>query len=151
MARDLARELHLVGDQDHGAPLARQVGDHLQHLADQLGIERRGRLVEQHDARLDGERPRNRAALLLAARQEGRIDVALLGKADAGEQLLGRRDRLVALDAQHMHRHLDDVLDQRHVAPQVEALEHHAELGADALDLAAVGRHACGRGCRPSA
>ena len=30
---------------------------------------------------------------------------------------------------------------ERHVAPQVEALEHHAELGADALDLAAVGRH----------
>ena len=45
------------------------------------------------------------------------------------------------LTPEHMDRNLDDVLDQRHVAPQVEALEHHAELRADALDLAAVGRH----------
>ena len=40
-----------------------------------------------------------------------------------------------------MHRNLDDVLDQRHVAPKVEALEHHAEPRADALDLAPVGRN----------
>ena len=111
VARDLARELHLVGDEDHGAAFARQVGDHLQHLADQLRIERRGRLVEQHDPRLDGERAGDGAALLLAAGQEGRIDVALVGKPDAGEQLLGSGDRLVALDAEHMHRNLDDVLD----------------------------------------
>ena len=53
-----------------------EVADDLQHLADKLGIERRGRLVEQHDTRLDGERPCNRAALLLAAGQIGGIDVA---------------------------------------------------------------------------
>ena len=67
-------------------PSLRQVADHLQHLADQFRIERRGRLVEQHDARLDGERTGDRAALLLAAGQEGRIDVALFGQPDARQQ-----------------------------------------------------------------
>ena len=38
-----------------------------------------------------------------------------------------------------MDRNLDDVLDQRHVLPEIEILEDHAELGADALDLLAVG------------
>ena len=141
VARDLAGELHLVGDQDHGAAFARQVADHLQHLADQFGVERRGRFVEQHDTRLDRQRPGDRAALLLAARQEGRIDVALFGEPDAGKQPLGLDDRLASPPSEHMDRHLDDVLDQRHVAPKVEALEHHAEPRADPFDLAAVGRH----------
>ena len=41
---------------------------------------------------------------------------------------------------QHMDRRLDDVLQHGHVRPQVEALEHHAELGADAVDLLVVFR-----------
>jgi len=131
-----------MGHEDHGAPLARQIADHPQHFADQFGVERRGRLVEKHDAGLDCQRPRDRAALLLAAREEGRIDIALVGEPHARQQLLGGDDRVLAPDAQHMHRNLDDVLQQRHVAPQVEALEHHAEPRADALDLAAVGGRA---------
>ena len=40
-----------------------------------------------------------------------------------------------------MHRHLDDILDERHVLPEIEVLEHHAEPAANALDLAAIGWH----------
>ena len=142
VARHLAGELHLMRDQDHRAALARQVADHPQHLAHQFRVERRGRLVEQHDTRLDGERAGDGGALLLAARQERRIDVALFGQARRAPAA-ARPSSIAsfALDAQHMHRHLDDVLDERHVAPQIEALEHHAEPRADALDLAPVGRH----------
>ena len=39
----------------------------------------------------------------------------------------------------HVDRRLDEVLEDRHVRPQIEALEHHAEFGADAVDLPAVG------------
>src|SRR3954465_11185849 len=39
-----------------------------------------------------------------------------------------------------VHRRLDDVLQHRHVGPEIEALEHHRDLHADAVDLAAVGR-----------
>ena len=47
-ARDLARETHLVRDHQHRAAFLGEAAHHAQHLAHQFGIERRGRLVEQH-------------------------------------------------------------------------------------------------------
>jgi hypothetical protein len=52
------------------------------------GIEVPRRLVGEQDRRLGDQRPRDRHALLLAARQLGRLVVAPLGKADAVEQNL---------------------------------------------------------------
>ena len=49
--------------------MRREIGMVFQHFADQLGIERRRRLVEQHEPRLHRQRPRNSDALLLAARE----------------------------------------------------------------------------------
>ena len=63
------------GEPDHG----------VEHLLDHLRIERRGRLVEQHDLRLHAERARDRDALLLAAGKLRRIFVGLLGNAHARE------------------------------------------------------------------
>jgi hypothetical protein len=45
-ARHFARERHFVGDQDHGAAFFGQFQHDVQDLADELGIERRGDLVE---------------------------------------------------------------------------------------------------------
>ena len=56
---------HLVGDDDHGGVLVRQRADNAQHLAGQLGVERRGRLIEAQDIRLERERTRNGDTLLL--------------------------------------------------------------------------------------
>jgi hypothetical protein len=39
---------------------------------------------------------------------------------------------------QHVHRRLDHVLEHGHVRPQIEALEHHAEPGADPVHLLVV-------------
>ena len=69
----LAREAHLVRDAQHRDALLGEVDHHLEHLVDHLGVERRGRLVEQHDLRRQAQRARDRHALLLAARQLQRI------------------------------------------------------------------------------
>src|SRR5437899_2826656 len=45
---DLAGEAHLVGDHDHGHALAGEVEHDVEHLVDDLGIERAGGLVEEH-------------------------------------------------------------------------------------------------------
>ena len=66
---DLAGEPHLVGDHDHRHPVSRERAHHVEHVADELGVERRGRLVEQHQLRLHRQRPRDRDPLLLPARQ----------------------------------------------------------------------------------
>ncbi len=50
-----------------------------QHLADQLGVERGGRLVEEHQLGVHGERARDGDALLLAAGEARGIGVGFLG------------------------------------------------------------------------
>ena len=63
----LAREAHLVRDHQQRHAVVGQRLDDAQHLADQLGVERRGDLVAQQHGRLHRQRARDRHALLLAA------------------------------------------------------------------------------------
>ena len=83
--RDLAGEAHLVRDHHHGHALLGQVAHDRQDVADQLGVERRGGLVEEHHRGIHREGPGDRGALLLAARQLGRVGVGLVGEAHALE------------------------------------------------------------------
>ena len=53
-------------------PRLGEVAHHREHLADEFGIERRRRLVEQHQPRRDRERAGDGDALLLAAGQSMR-------------------------------------------------------------------------------
>ena len=84
-AADIAREQHLVRDQQQRHAVARQILDHLQHLADELGVERRGDLVAQPHFVPHGERAGDGDTLLPAARELARIAVDLVGKADLGQ------------------------------------------------------------------
>ena len=80
---DLAGELHLVRDDEHRHPLAREVAHDDEHLADELRVERRRDLVEEHHVRLHHQRARDRDPLLLAARELVRVLVGLLLEPDA--------------------------------------------------------------------
>src|SRR3954451_22015061 len=63
--RDLAGEPDLVGDDDHRHAVLREPAHHIEHLSDQLGVERAGRLVEEHELGLHRQCPRDRHPLLL--------------------------------------------------------------------------------------
>ncbi len=65
---DLAREAHLVAHHQHGHAVLGERDHGVEHLFHHFRIERRGRLVEQHELRIHAERARDRDALLLAAR-----------------------------------------------------------------------------------
>src|SRR5437867_7777191 len=73
LVRRLAGEAHLMSDHHHGAALMREVPHDREDLTDQFRIERARRLVEEHQLRTRGQRPCDRHALLLAARQAHRI------------------------------------------------------------------------------
>ena len=64
---DVARERHLVGGDHHRHAARGELADHLEHLRDELGVERARHLVEEHQLRLHRERPHDRDALLLPA------------------------------------------------------------------------------------
>ena len=64
---DVAGELHLVRDHDHGQTFLSQLAHHAQHFFAQFGVERAGRLVEEHHLRFHGQGAGDGDALLLAA------------------------------------------------------------------------------------
>ena len=66
---DLAREVELVRDDDHRHPRLGELAHDAEHLADELRVERRGRLVEEHHLGVEAERARDRDPLLLPARE----------------------------------------------------------------------------------
>ena len=132
---DLTGEPDLVRDDDERRAVAGEPADDVEHLADELGVERRRRLVEEQHLRRERERPGDRDALLLAARELPRVVVGLVGEPDAGEQPLGQRARVLLREPLVRDRRLDDVLDRREVREQVEVLEDEPDLGAPAQDL----------------
>ena len=71
-------------------PSCGQPAHDVEHLADQLGVERRGRLVEEHQLRVHRQRPGDRHALLLAAGELVRVVVHPVAEADPIEQLACR-------------------------------------------------------------
>ena len=60
-------EGHLVGDDDHGGLLLRQLPDDLQHLPGELRVQGGGGLVEAENVRFQGQGPGDGHPLLLAA------------------------------------------------------------------------------------
>ena len=82
------READLVGDHHHGPALDRQILHDGQHLPHQFRVESRGRLVEEHQLRLERQRAGDADALLLSARELVRVLVGLAGETDLVQQLL---------------------------------------------------------------
>ena len=133
----LPREADLVGHHDGRRAVACQAADDVEHLADELGVERARRLVEEQDLRRARVHGRWRRAAAGRPRL-ARVLVGLVGEADPAEQGLGQLALLPGLPLQR-HRRLDDVLDRGEVREQVEVLEHQSDLGATSQDLRLAG------------
>src|SRR5215218_5610696 len=84
--RRLAREHHLVGDDDHRYAVAcGKVLHHREHFPHQLGVERRGDLVEEHHLWFHSQSARDGHPLLLTTGELRRIDVGLVAESDTRE------------------------------------------------------------------
>jgi hypothetical protein len=76
---------------------------------------------------------------LLPAGEFERVGVALVGEPHTLEQCDGVGGRVGDRAILHLHRTLDDVLQHGAVREQVELLEHHSRVVAQAQQLAAAG------------
>ena len=83
----------VVGDQQDRLAAGVQAGEQLEHFLATFGVERAGRLVGQQQRRLVGERPGDREALPLTARQRGRRLLGLVADARADRAGRGRGSR----------------------------------------------------------
>jgi hypothetical protein len=79
---DVPGETHLVCDHHHRHPVAGEGLHHLKDLPDQLRVERRGWLVEEHHVGIHAQGACDRDPLLLSAGEPYRVLTCLVGDAD---------------------------------------------------------------------
>ena len=136
----LTGKAHLVRHAQHGHALLRETDHRVEHFLDHFRVERRGRLVEQHDARIHAQRTRDGDALLLTAGELAGIFVGLLRNLDAGEEVHRALLGLLLRHLAHPDRRQGAVLEDGQMWKEVEVLEHHANLGTDPVDVLDVRR-----------
>ena len=127
-------------DDDHGHAVGRELAHDLEHLAHDLGVECRSRLVEQHDLRIHAQGACDGYALFLTTGQAAHGGVRELFESHA-RQMLHRN--FFSLGLAHLFEHdgrKRAVVEHVHVVEQVKALEHHADVLAEFIDIAALGR-----------
>ena len=100
---------------DHRHALVGEGTHDIEHLADHLGIECRGRLIEEHHLRMHREGTCNGNTLLLTAREIVGIGIRLLRQPYTSKQLTRRFLSIGACDMLHLHRGEHDVIEHRHV------------------------------------
>ncbi len=123
-----SREPRIVGGDDRRQmiTLVHLAQEPVQRIGRQL-VEIAGRLVGQEHARPHDQRPGNRHALLLAARQHPGAMRQPLAEPDAPEQLLRPAARVGQRDAGDAHRHLG-VLERAELGQQVVELKHEPDV-----------------------
>lgn len=99
--------------------------DQVDDGASRLGIEIAGRLVRGQDDRIRGERPCDRDALLLAARQLRGVMGQPRAEADGLEFFRSAFERVAAAGELQRNR---DILERRHRRNELERLEDNADL-----------------------
>ena len=104
-----------------------QLADDVQHLADELRVERARHLVEQQELGPHRQRAHDRRALLLAAGEPVRVLGCLVGETEAGEELRRTLLRVGLRLAQRLPRPERHVVEHAHVREEVEGLEDDAD------------------------
>lgn len=122
-----------MGDEHGGdAEGELEAADLLAQVRPYLGVQRGERLVEQEDARAQGERAGEGDALLLAAGHLVRVAVSVVGQAHQVEEFGGALAPLGRADPAYAQA-------EGHVVPGVEVREEAVRL-EDHAGVAAVGR-----------
>ncbi len=143
-----AGKLHLVGDDELSHSLVIELAHDRQNLPNQTRIERRSRLVIEHDARSHGESPGNGGALLLPARQLAGMGMEPISQPNLREQGPRPVEGLAAADLTNDARSEGDILENRQMGKEVEPLKDEANLPSQLAELAmeGLGREAHFRG-----
>src|SRR5215471_16818037 len=123
MIGHLTGKTHLVCHHHHRHTFLGKLAHDLEHLADQLRIERRSGFVKEHEFGVHGERTSNSNALLLAAGELVRIDMGFLDEANFVKQDHSALSYFSPRLMQYMDWRLDHILQGGHVREEVKTLK----------------------------
>src|SRR5262245_11128806 len=107
----------------------------VEHFLHHFRIKCRRRLVKQHDLRLHTERARNGHTLLLAARQLSGVFIGLILDAHLSQQPNRAIMRFRSGNAANLHRSQHTIFGNSEMRKEIEALKHHANFAAHAVDI----------------
>ena len=126
-----------MGHAQHGHAFVSQLHHDVKHFVDHFRIKCGRRLIEQHDLRLHGKRSGDGDTLLLTAGKLRWHLGSLRSHSHSGEQVHGEILGRLLIHVAHLDRRKRHILKNCLVGEQVERLEHHANLGAQAGELLA--------------
>ena len=132
---------HLVGHHQHGHAFLREGGHNVQHLADHLRIQCRGRLIKEQHLRVHRQRTGNGHSLLLSAGQLPGPGLDILRHTHMLQVLHGIFPGLLRAPLQHLDLSHHAVLQDIHVVEKIEGLEHHAHMRAVIRGIDMLSRH----------
>src|SRR5947209_1266261 len=121
------RKRELVGDDQRRHAASCQHPDGVEDLAHKLGVERRGRLVEQNDGGFHGDRAGDGNALLLAAGELVRALVEMLAEKYPLEMLAGAFPRQPLGQAAYLAQSDRHIVERAQMRKQIEALKDEAD------------------------
>src|SRR4051812_10378685 len=122
------RKSHLVSDENEIAPLGFDLLNDVEDLGGHLRIQGTGRFIKKEDARLDGDRPRDRDPLLLPAAELGWPLGGMVGESEAIESGHRQRARLSRWKTVNFLQREDEILERGKVREEIEGLKDDAEL-----------------------
>ena len=126
--------VHVVGGDQHGEAVGGQRMDLVPEFAPRLGVDARGRLVEQQQLRARQRAGAERQPLLPAAGQIARELLLAAGQAEPLDRRARGGNRLCdAVDARDEFQ----ILAHRKILIEAEALRHVADLALDLVGLGA--------------
>ncbi|CAN4014488.1 ABC transporter permease, partial [Dysosmobacter welbionis] len=138
LVRHIPGKGHLMGDDNHGGPLFRQLPNDPKHLAGEFRVQGGGRLVKAEDVRVQGQGPGDGHPLLLSAGELAGVVICPLTEAHLRQQLPAvRLDLLQDLLFVLLEVRLllgqqlpgqGDVLQRRVLGEQIEGLKHQPEV-----------------------
>src|SRR5579872_6184676 len=127
---------HFVGDDEHRHAFPGEVDHGVEHFLYHFRVERRGRLVKQHDLWIHGQGPCDGHPLLLSAGQLRWIFAGLVRDLDPLQIFHCRGFGVLLRNVAHPDRRQCAVLEHGQVREQVKTLEDHPHLAADLVDPA---------------
>src|SRR5262249_32295657 len=132
---DLAGETHFVCHAYHGHSFLSEVHHGFQHLLHHLRIECGSRLVKEHDLWLHTQSPGDSDSLLLAAGELRWIFIRLVLDAQLPQQTDRALLRFRTGEAANLYRRQHTVFNDGEVGKEIEALKHHTNFTAHAVDV----------------
>ena len=136
------RKTHFVGDDDHRHTVGAEVGDELQNSLDHFGIQRRGRLVEQHHLRGHRQCAGDRDPLLLATGQRAGTGIGLVLQANSVQLIQRQVPGRVRGQPPQLARSQRNVVQDAAVREEIELLEHHPHALTEFVGIVAQHRPA---------